>query len=334
MRALAAEFPGQLRDGFRAGLEVAPAATDRSTTVFVVGMGGSAIAPDLARGVVESETPLAIATVRSSELPRAVERRSRVVLVSYSGDTWETLRAYDTAGRTGAGRVVISSGGSLAERAERDRVPLVTLPPGLPPRAAVGQILGSFLGLLDPWFPESNEERIGRIAAQLESRIPRYARPSGPASAVARRIGSRFPFVYAESPFSGLARRWATQIEENAKRLAVSDEIPELLHNAIVGWDAASRRDASRFAAVLLESEGATAASRRAFAHLERLLAARGAEVIPVPLPGEDRLETVAAGFALGDQVSLFLADRRGVDPYPIDAITRWKAVLDAGRAR
>ncbi|MGA8543239.1 MAG: SIS domain-containing protein [Thermoplasmata archaeon] len=325
LRALAAALPAQVREGFRAGLELAPPAAERATTIFAVGMGGSAIPVDLARGIVEAETQIALVPVRSPDLPRAVERRSRVLFISYSGETAETLRAYDHASRSGASRIVVASGGTLADRAERDGVPLLALPPGIPPRCAAGQVLGGILGLLDPWFPESNEGRMQRATGRLEATIPRM--PAAAAS-IGRRIGTGFPSIYAESRFGGVARRWKTQIEENAKQLAAFDEVPELLHNAIVGWDAMPRAAARRCSVVLLQWEGALPLTRRNFAYLERLLGHRGARVIPVTLAGEDPIDAVLHGLALGDYVSLSLADQRRVDPYPIDAITRLKAAL------
>jgi len=334
MRALAASLPTRLRDGFRAGVAIAPSASGKPSSAFLVGMGGSGISSEMSRGLLEAETPLAVALVRSPELPKAVGRDSIVVLVSYSGTTWETLRAYDAAGRARARRVAITSGGTLAERAERDHVPLLTLPPGLPPRAAVGNILGGLLGLLDPWFPESNEGRLERATSRLEAAVASHARANGPAARIAERIGPRIPMVYAESTFLGLARRWKTQVEENAKRLAFMDEIPELLHNALVGWDATSRAEASRFAVVLLEWAEEATLTGRSFSYLDRLVTARGATSVRVPLAPEDRLEAIITGLSLGDHVSLFLADRRRVDPYPVEAIARLKSTLASAARR
>ena len=328
MRALAASLPSALHHGFRLGREIALPSESQPVHVFVAGMGGSGIAADLARGIVEAETRIPLTILRAPSPPLALSSRSRVVLASYSGNTWETLRTYEAAGRAGAFRVVITSGGTLAERAARDRVPMLPVPSGIPPRSAVGYLLGGILGLFDPWFPESNEERVRRIVERAPGYVAACARPRGPAARIASEIGSHLPFIYAESSFLGLARRWKTQIEENAKRLAAFDEVPELFHNAVVAWDAVPRAEAKRYAVVLLEWPGAPPLVRQSGKYLVDLLRSRGVTVIPASLTPEDRLEALITGLTLGDNVSLFLAEAGGVDPYPVDAITRLKSAL------
>jgi glucose/mannose-6-phosphate isomerase len=330
MRALAAALPAALEDGFRHGRELAMPAESGPVDVYAAGMGGSGIAAELARGLLDAETHVALTTLRSPTPPPSLSARSRVFLVSYSGNTWETLRAYEAAGRARSYRIVLTSGGSLAEQATRDRVPLLPVPSGLPPRAAVGYLLGGILGVLDPWFPESNEERFHRVLERLPTAIASFARPHGPADRLAAAIGERFPFVYAESSFLGLARRWKTQMDENAKRLAAFDEVPELFHNALVAWDALPRTEGRRYAVLLLEWTGTPPLVRQGMRYLERLLRSKGVTVVRVPLSPEDRFEALVHGLSLGDHVSLFLADRGNVDPLPFDAITRFKAALDA----
>jgi glucose/mannose-6-phosphate isomerase len=328
MRAYASGLPAALADSFERGRELALPAESGPVDVFAAGMGGSGIAAELARGLLDTETRLTLTTLRGPAPPPSLSPRSRVFLVSYSGDTQETLRAYEAAGRAKSYRIVLTSGGALAEAATRDRVPLLPIPSGIPPRAAVGYLLGGILGVLDPWFPESNEARIRGIAERLPATIASYARVQGPADRIARELLGRFSFVYAESSFVGLARRWKTQIEENAKRLAAFDEVPELFHNAIVAWDAVSRSEAKQHAVVLFEWTGTTPSIRHSLRYLEQLLKDRGVRVVRVPLPAEDRLEALVQGLALGDQVSLFLSKHSHVDPLPYDAITRYKATL------
>lgn len=334
MRALVADLPNGLLSGFRAGREVAFPNGGATTRVFAVGMGGSAIAADLARTIVDAESRIALSVVRGPELPRCLDESARVVLVSYSGDTWEALRAYDAAGRAGAGRVAITSGGLLAERAEADGVPVLRVPPGIPPRAAVGHLLGGVLGLLDAGFPESNESRVERVAERTRELIGRYGAARGPAQSLADRIGDRFPFFVAESSFAPLARRWATQVEENAKRMAAFDEAPELFHNALVGWDALPRSEGARYAVVQIRWTGDDPTVGTNLGRLERLLAARGVRTSEVRLSSEDRMEALLDGLAFGDQLSLALAARRGIDPVPVAAIERIRAVASMAPAR
>ncbi len=328
MRALALETPTTFRDGFRHGLELSVPVRTAAPRVYAAGMGGSGIAADLVRALVVAETAAELTVVRGFALPRAVGPRDHVLLTSYSGNTWETLRAYDAAGRAGATRTALTSGGTLAERAEADGVPVLRVPPGLPPRAAIGHLLGGTLGLLDPLFPESNEGRVAAVSPRIDRRVRRFSAPDGAPAQLARSIGERLPFFYAESAFLPLARRWKHQVEENAKRLAAFDELPELLHNALVGWDATPKNVARRFAVVVLEWAEGDPSVRTSVRYLERLLRGRGVRTLKVDLAPEDRLEALLEGVVLGDLTSLHLARRRKVDPLPVDAITRLKAAV------
>ncbi len=329
MRALALQLPHQLRDGFRAGLESVATIPADASSVALFGMGGSAIAGDLAATLTDPETELSLRVIRSPELPRSLHRGGHALIASYSGNTWETLHAYDEAGRRGIPRVVLTSGGALAERAAEDDVPCVVVPAGGPPRAWVGFVLGGVLGLLDPAFPESNEDRIGQAVEILEKRIAGYASRRGPPSRWAAQLKGREPAIYTETGFAGLARRWKTQLEENAKRGASFDVVPELFHNAVVGWDAISAAAAAQHAVVQLEWSEAPATTAARFGYLARLLGDRKVTAIRVPLSAPDRLVALVTGVSLGDFFSLAVAEQAHVDPYPVDAITRMKTSLE-----
>ena len=166
---------------------------------------------------------------------------------------------------------------------------------------------------------------MARTAEATRFRIRGVRASHRPVAALAQRVGDRLPFIYAENSFVPLARRWKTQVEENSKRLAVFDEVPELFHNALVGWDAISRANAGNSIAILLEWSGESPPVRQSFRYLERLLKSKGVATARALLPAYDRLEALVGGIALGDHVSLFLADRGRVDPYPVDAIVRLK---------
>ena len=332
MRALVAELPTMLVDGFRTGREVAlPFDDSSSSRLYACGLGGSGAAADLAASVLEAEGRASLEVVHGEELPRAVDARATVVIVSYSGGTTEAIAAYAAAGRRDARRLVVASGGPLAEQAADDSVPVVRVPAGLPPRAAFGHLFGGLLGALDPVFLESTEQRVRAAAESVRGHYPALARRNGAPARLAASVGARLPFVLADRGIAGVGRRWATQIEENAKRLAVAQEVPEMLHNAIVGWEAMRPRDAARCALIVLERPAAPPSVRDGLRHLTKVVRRRRVPVLPVDLAYDDPIEAIVQGVAFGDLFSLELARRDRVDPYPIVAIERLRAAVAAG---
>jgi glucose/mannose-6-phosphate isomerase len=331
MRALAIDLPTQLRTGFSLGVELEAPVPRDVHNALAVGMGGSAAGADLAQTLTEPETDLSLGVIRGPAIPRAVGHRTVVLVVSYSGNTWETLSAYDAAGRQGAYRIAVSSGGELAQRAERDRVPQLQLPPGLPPRAAVGYLLGGLLGILDPFFPESNEGRLHRAVLRLAARQPSFASPHGPPARLALAIGGREPDVYAPAEILSIARRWAAQVEENAKRPSHYGAIPEVLHNSLAAWDATPRLRARRSAVIVLDRAAGSAPVGRSTRYLISLLRRRGVTARRVAFEGEDRLEAVVTGVSYGDHVSLALAQAARQDPYDSSALERARQALGRG---
>ncbi|MGC2034583.1 MAG: SIS domain-containing protein [Thermoplasmata archaeon] len=334
MRELARGLPEQLADGFEAGRLVGAPSRRGIRAVTVVGMGGSGIAPHLLAPVLATETELSVSLSDGLTSPFRWDPKTLTVFVSYSGGTWETLSAYLEAGRSSAPRIVIASGGELARRARRDGVPFVALPPGIPPRSAVGFQLGALLGLVDPWFDRPNAPRIQRVARKIRYRQALWSRPDGLPSRLAERVGPRMPTIYADSGIGGVARRWKTQVDENAKRLASYDVLPEVLHNAIVSWDAVRAPIARRNSVIFLNWAGEDPRVHEASEYLARLLERRRVAVSSVDIDGADRLEAIVGGVSIGDHFSLFLAQNAGVDPLPYDAITRMKETLERRWAR
>lgn len=329
MRSLAVQLPRQLRDGFTAARELERPIPRSTRRIFLAGMGGSAIAADLVRALTDPELDAGFDVGRGPTLPRSIDANAVTLLASYSGGTWETLQAYDEAGRRGSPRIVLSSGGELAQRAERDGVPHLLLPPGMPPRQAVGFVLGGLLGLLDPFFKESNEDRLVRAGDRLEQLQSTYLSPKGAPAKLARAVGLRTPQLYADVSVAALARRWKTQVEENAKRLAHFDQFPEVFHNAIVGWDALPAAQARQWAVIVLEWGGQSKSIAPGLRYFDNLLKRRRVPSLRISFDAEDPLEALTSGISFGDHFSLFLAEDAGVDPYPIHAITRLKRAVE-----
>jgi glucose/mannose-6-phosphate isomerase len=129
--------PGQLADAvWRAESAGFPRA-ERAGGLAVAGMGGSAIGGDLAAAIVGERAARPLRTVRGYELEPWVGPDTLVLCASYSGDTEETLACFEQAGAAGAPRAVVTTGGELGEAARAQGVPVMGVPSGFQPRAAV-----------------------------------------------------------------------------------------------------------------------------------------------------------------------------------------------------
>ena len=104
--------------------------------LIVAGMGESAIGGALARAALGDHESRHIAVARGYGLPPWATPDTTVLLASYTGDTEETLACYDAAGFVGARRVVVTSGGPLADQAREDGVPVIPVPGGFQARSA------------------------------------------------------------------------------------------------------------------------------------------------------------------------------------------------------
>lgn len=333
-------LPRQLRDGYenaRAAMAGAffgayPAIPPAEPTGLVVcGMGGSAIGADLVFAALPRLAVPAV-VVRGYRPPEWVGPETLVVIVSYSGQTAEALACAAHARARGCAPVCVTSGGSLGVLAERDGLPLVTVPGGGQPRAAVGSLSMSLLAVLEAaGLCHDHSGDVEAAAAQLEADAallgPGSEEGLNPAKSLARRLHERLAVVYGAGVTVPVARRWKGQINENAKAPAFFNELPELDHNELVGWTSLRSVAESAVAVFLYDPEGDERLTRRveltareyeALGVLTELVAARG----------PSRLARLFSLVQLGDYVSCYLAVLYGVDPTPVDAIQALKAGL------
>jgi glucose/mannose-6-phosphate isomerase len=311
-----------------------PALPARPTGVAVLGMGGSAIGADLVLAASPSlDVPATV--VRGYELPAWVGPEALVVAVSYSGDTEEALAATGSALDRGCTPLCVAGGGRLAALAAARGLPAVSPPPGLQPRAALGHLAMPVLAALErAGLVRAADRDVAEAAALLTAAAADYAAcvadQYNPAKGVARRLCGRVALVYGAGLTAGAARRWKTQLNENAKMPAFFAELPELDHNEVEGWGAAGIAGAAHV--VVLEDAAADERLGRRITATVEELGARGVSAERIATRGTSALARVFSLVTLGDHVSLYLALLEGVDPTPVDVIGRIKRRL-AGAA-
>lgn len=316
-------IPDHLRDALWR-VESARLSHGESAGMLVCGMGGSAVGGDLAAAALGDRLSRPLLTVRGYALPSWVSAEWTLLCSSYSGETEETLSCFAAAEALGARRVVASTGGALTESARAAGDPVIGLPGLLPaPRTAVAYMLVCALEVAaaSGIAPRLADE-IEAAAAFLEAQRDELRHLAGEIAGV---IGDRLPVVYGAGPTAAAARRWKTQVNENAKLPAFCAELPEANHNEICIWEAPS---ASQLAAVLLEDRDQHARERLRFELTAAEVERDGSTAVRIETAGESRVERLLWTVMLGDLVSLELASRHQVDPLPIEAIDRLKAAL------
>jgi glucose/mannose-6-phosphate isomerase len=328
-------LPHQLEDALWRVDSAGIADRERGGGLTVCGMGGSAIGGDLAAAAIGSRARGPLRTVRGSALPPGASH-ALVLCASYSGETEETLACFEAAGAAGAERVALTTGGSLAARAREEGVPVIGVPSGMQPRAAVAYMLVGALecAALSRAAPSLRDEIAG--ASRLLARLVGEWGPDAPEDALpkrlARRLHGRVAAVYGAGKTAPVAFRWKTQLNENAKVPAFSAELPEADHNELSGWEGAP--GLGPFAALFLDDPGADERLRARLELTAREVGAAVDRVEQVPAHGETTLERICSAVLLGDLVTIYLAVLRGVDPTPVEAIERFKrALADAAPA-
>ncbi len=305
-----------------------------SESVTVCGMGGSAISGDLLSGLMAAQKGVPVRVVRGFDFPFQIDSRSLIFVCSYSGDTRETISLFHQAKTANARIIVAAGGGILAQEAAGAGIPLLKVDIPGEPRSAVGynlMLLLAALNILGLWSISQAEVTASIEALANQSDGLAEDRPSSdnPAKDLALQLHEKLIMVYGGGLFSGLARRWKTQLNENGKVWAWHEEIPELLHNAVEAYGSLPEIKKGLSAVMLRPNlEGDPSADHYQVA--EELLKSNAIPLHLVQPPeGLSPLGQMLTTMILGDYVSYYLAILQGVDPSPTPNIVLGKERLE-----
>ena len=300
-------------------------------SVVVCGMGGSAMAGELLRSAFRDLIGVPVEVNRRSDLPAYAGPATLVVGSSYSGLTSETLAAFKEAVTRGSRLLAVTSGGPLGVDATAAGAPVVGLPAGYQPRAALGHLGFALVGALEamgllPTAAADVDETVAELERLATHMTPDVPATSNPAKQLATLIGDRVPVIWgAETVGEAAAMRWKTQLNENGKVPAFSSSMSELDHNEVVGW---TRPYGSTFTLIALRHDGEHPEVKARFPLSYQIARDAGVETEEVRAGGTSSLARLMGLILVGDFVSAYVGLRRGIDPTPVDVITRLKSAL------
>ncbi|MCI0789116.1 MAG: hypothetical protein J4N88_05995 [Chloroflexi bacterium] len=307
------------------------------TEVIIAGMGGSAIAGNLAADLAGPSSGTPIRVVRDFHIPgiatnRVTKRGPLVVVCSFSGETEETLSMFDHARSAGAAVAAIAGGGTLGRRAAEAGIPLMTVDAPGEPRSAVGYNLMLLASLLDRIGVLSISDReVAEAVETAESLVSQVGievpAEDNPAKLLARDLVGRLTLVYGGGNLSGMGLRWKSQINENGKSWAFTESLPEIFHNSVESFPSAPEIR-QRTTALLLKPYQITAELERRYTVLGEILDRSGIENRVFTGVSGGPLAQSLSMIVLGDHVSYYMGLLNGINPSGTPGIDLSKARL------
>ena len=323
MNDLIARFSDQLTEAVEIGrkADLTPQHYD-IRNVCIVGMGGSGIGGNLVQSLVNEKIKVPVTVVKDYFLPAHVNLHTLLICCSYSGNTEETLHAFEEGLRRDVKIVCITSGGSLKALAEKAGVDCITIPSGMPPRACLGYAFVQQLyilfhyRLIDLGFEVGLQNSVKMLNKQ-EDRIQKLAKK------MAKKMNKKTPIIYTTTQLEAVAVRFRQQLNENAKVLTWHHVVPEMNHNELVGW-----RSKGKYAVVYLRTDEDFARNNTRWEINKKIIGDYCKTILEVEAKGNSFIEKVLYLVHLCDWISFELAVLREVDPVEVKVIDFLKAEL------
>ncbi len=297
--------------------------------IIVSGLGGSAISGDLIGNFLKDELNLPYFVNRNYTLPGYADSNTLLVISSYSGNTEETISVLEEGIKKNCPMVCLSTGGKVAEIAQKKGIPLVKMTPGFQPRYSLGSSFFSLLkifvqlGLVPP-----QDTIVEKIRDLWKEKGKEYSTENNIALNCAEQLLGYIPVLYSAADLTSAAGyRFKCQLNENSKLHAFHNVIPELNHNEIIGWESFNP---NQFNAKLINilDESYHPQVKKRFEITTELAVKKGLEFMNIESEEADFKVRLLDLIYLFDWITYYTAVLRGYDPSEIDNILTLKERL------
>ena len=305
--------------------------------ILCLGMGGSAAGGDFVAALSSFHGNLPIIIQRDYVVPSWWNASWLVLSTSHSGNTEEALEATETALKSGATAIIISTGGILSGLPEV--YPSCFLIPsvgGQPPRTAFGHIFSRQLGLLRSIgvLPQPREGADAAMFTRLQTACDGFDilnDPEGDVAQLALCMLERPLALLGPTELQPALNRFKNQLNENSARFARIGVIPEMNHNESVAWGGVgSDQDESGIDHVLLLLTW-QGIHRQVSKRMDWMVAHAATDYAwKIAGEGNTLLESLLHLCILMDWISIALAFLHGKDPAAIGPISALKAHLES----
>ena len=299
------------------------------SNIVVTGLGGSAIAGDLLREFLKDELKIPLIVNRNYSLPKFIDKNSLCIFSSYSGNTEETVEAFSKAIKLGCKIICVTTGGKIAEIADRNNITCFLLTKGYQPRYALGTSFFTLLKIFTQLNLISNQDDIVNAIINLwKEKGSEYTQEDNIAFNYARNLVGYIPVIYSGADItSALGMRLKCQINENSKLNAFQNVIPEMNHNEIIGWETYESEQFKTVVICIIDDSYHSQVKKR-FKIISDLINKSKVEIITIESNETSFKLRLMDLIYLTDWVSYYLCILRGKDPSEIDNIKYLKNAL------
>lgn len=291
--------------------------------IIIAGMGGSALAGILLKDYCAD---LEVIVHRDYGLPRMAQEKlgqSLVIANSYSGNTEETIDAFETAIGMGIHTIAIATGGKLLEIAKKGDTPYIQIPmTGAQPRLALGLSVVAILKAI------GREEDLS-VLYELQQHL-RASDFEQQGATIAKELGNKIPIIYASERNRVIPYLWKINFNETAKIPAFFNAFPELNHNEMSGFDAqpSTKALSDKFAVILLSDKEDNPRIQKRMEVFKKMLDDRGLPIHRIELQGKNFFEKVFSSMILSEWTAYHLGTNYGVETEQVPMIEEFKKLI------
>ncbi len=317
MYTILERFPQQIMDALKLAEHFK--IKENVDKIIVTGMGGSALAGDILKAYLH-DSKIPVYVNKDYFLPDFTNSKTLVFVISYSGNTDETLHAYRNALRKGAKIVVITSGGKLETLARKQGIDYILVPKGLQPRLAYGFLFFTIITVLQN--SKLITDRTNEIMKLIEILKKTVLRDK--AKDIANKLENKIPLIYTSERLKIIGYKWKINFNENTKIHAFCNVFPELDHNEINGF--ANLR--ANYYVIIFKDDEDYMNLRKQMDATKNLIKKKNVAVTEIALTGSSLLNKIFSAIYIGDWASYFLALKYKIDPTPVNIIEELKKQL------
>lgn len=327
-------LPDQLGYAYQLGLKHELPDWTGFKQVLIAGMGGSTIGADLLAAYSASLAPIPVSVHRDYGLPLfARGGETLVICSSHSGNTEETLDAFEAARKAECRIIAVTTGGELEKRAKANDIPVWTFDHAGQPRAAVGFSFGLLLAMFQRlgFIPDQKEAVDDAVAFMKRSQQHLKAdvfSAKNPAKRYAGQLMGRWVTVFGSGILAPVARRWKTQLNEIAKAGANFDFIPEADHNTLAGTTNHQETLNAHTISLFLRSDSDHPRNRLRSDLTRQVFMLEGMNTDHVDARGNTSLAHMWTLIHFGDYMAYYLAMWYEVDPTPVQTLVEFKQAM------